>query len=77
MTEGRRNDGGGAGVTEGAQVWRRGKEGVVVGLLRGGRASEGVGGGNGVWCSARRDTRGKRGYDGSARAGAAEVGARG
>ena len=28
-----------------------------------------------VWCSARRDTRGKRGYDGSSRAGMAEKGA--
>ena len=28
-------------------------------------ASEGVGGGDGAWCAARRDTRGERGYDGA------------
>ena len=49
--EGRGNDGW-------AWAWRRG-----VGMTEG--RTRGWGGGNGAWRAARRDTRGKRGYDGS------------
>ena len=41
-----------------------------------GGAEEGGGGGAGLWCCARRDTRGKRGYDGRRGAGMTEMSAR-
>ena len=44
---------------EGVWGWGDGGKGGEDGLRAG------VGGGSGVWCWSRRDTRGKRGYDGS------------
>ena len=55
-----------AGVTE---VWRGCNGGRARGLGRVWRWG-------GAWCSPRRDTRGKRGYDGGGCAGVTEVGAR-
>ena len=46
---------------------------VLVGFMV---ARLGEGGGCGAWCSARRDTRGKRGYDGSTYTGMTDLLAR-